>query len=286
MHLNFILVHFLFLEVILLYDMHIHSTYSDGQLTPEEIQSKMKSWKIKGSIIDHDNVKYYLDQKDTVFIPGVEFGLTYKGEEIHLLAYFIDPHNEQIMDLTTKLQKDRMRRIHKTVALLEELGISITIEEIKMKSKGSILSRSHIGEILYEKGYTKSIKDSFNKYLNPGKPAYVEKKAVNVEHILHVIRTSNAVSILAHPKTIKDQSIVLDIIDMGVDGIEIINSKHSYSEIIHYIKLAERFQLIKTCGSDCHGKEYNGRMLLGYYGMNYKALKPMIHLHQLRKKGL
>ena len=87
-------------------------------------------------------------------------------------------------------------------------------------------------------------------------------------------------------KTIKDENTVIDIIKMGIDGLEVVNSKHQYQDVVYYIHLADKYHLLKTSGSDCHGKVYNGKMLLGHYGMNYKALEPIIHLHQLRKKGL
>lgn len=270
-----------------MFDMHIHSTNSDGCLSPSEIFSKLKNEDMKGSITDHDNLEYYLNSKhDEFFIPGIEFGLTYKNEEVHILAYFIDTYDKELLDLTVKLQEDRNRRIHKTVLLLSDLGFSITYEEVERKSKGKILSRSHIGELLAEKGYTESIKESFQKYLNPGKPAYVDKKAMDVKEILRIIRDNKSVSILAHPKTIKDENTVIDIIKMGIDGLEVVNSKHQYQDVVYYIHLADKYHLLKTSGSDCHGKVYNGKMLLGHYGMNYKALEPIIHLHQLRKKGL
>lgn len=270
-----------------MYDMHIHSIYSDGHLSPEEILCKLKKNHLKGSITDHDNFDTYNESVlSEEFIPGIEFGITYKGEEIHILAYYINPGDEELIQLCEKLQEDRRNRILKTVDNLNEIGINITIEEVHSKAGGSILSRSHIAELIIEKGYASSMKEAFVNYLVPGKPGYVIKKAVDMKFIIEKIKNNHAVSILAHPITIKNQDLILELIHMGIDGIEIINSKHRYEDIIKYYNLAEKYHLLKTCGSDCHGKEYNGKMLLGNYGMNERMLQPIIHLHQLRKKGL
>lgn len=272
-----------------MYDMHIHSIFSDGRLSPEEILNKLKKDHFKGSITDHDNFDTYRDSKykeSEHFIPGIEFGITYKGEEIHILAYYIDTEDNKLIQLCEKLQEDRNNRIIKTIYNLNGINIDITLEEVQSKAGGTILSRSHIAELLIEKGYVSSMKDAFVNYLIPGKPGYVVKKAVDMEFIIETIKNNHAVSILAHPKTIKNQDLIIELIHMGIDGIEIINSKHSYEDIIKYYKLAEKYHLLKTCGSDCHGKEYNGKILLGNYGMNEAMLIPIIHLHQLRKKGL
>lgn len=275
-------------------DLHLHSNYSDGHLNTDEIIKLLEQIQMTGfSITDHDELKSITTVNEWIennnnqlyYIPGIEYGLTYKNREVHILAYFVDYNSNEIIEMTNYLQDDRNLRILKIIEKLQIMGLEIDLEEVKSLAAGTIISRSHIAQILLNKGYCNSIPNAFEKYLGPKQSAYVSKEAISIEELIQMIKRNEGVAILAHPKTVYNDNYVEEIINKGIDGLEIVNSKHQYEDVLRYYEMAEKYHILKTCGSDCHGKEYNGKMLLGEYAMNFHMVKPMIQLHQLRKKG-
>ncbi|WP_164995813.1 PHP domain-containing protein [Miniphocaeibacter massiliensis] len=276
-----------------MYDLHLHSTYSDGIVNINDIVNAINMIGIEGfSITDHDNIegvnlseslsrKYNLD-----FISGIEFGITYKGKEIHILGYFIDIKNSNILNLIKLAKEDRINRTNKIINKLNSLGIKVNIDELKNYSKKDIISRSHFANLLVNKGYCKSIKEAFSKYLDYSGLAYVSKNFAKPYEIIRTIKDTGGVSILAHPSTINNDEIVKEIIYFGIDGLEIINSKHALSDIIKYYDLANQFKLIKTSGSDCHGKLISKYKYIGRYTQNKKNINNIKNLHEFRINGI
>ena len=240
-----------------MYDLHLHSFYSDGVLSINEIIFLLSELKITGfSITDHDTVDGIVEAKNISekynidFIPGIEFGITIRKKEVHILGYYIDINNKYIIDIIEKAKENRLIRTQKILDKLKKEKIYISNEEIVRYSKKDIISRSHLAKILVDKKVTNSIKESFEKYLGNNGKAYIEKETMKSYDIINAIKNSGGVAILAHPACIDDDKIVEDIIKEGIDGLEIINSKHSLNDIIKYYKICNKYQLIQTCGSD------------------------------------
>lgn len=272
-----------------MFDLHIHSTYSDGNLNPESIIKVLRNRQIQGfSITDHDSIgaleeairisKMY----DIQFIPGIEFGVSYRGREIHILGYYIDPKNKELNYFVSKLQNNRKIRINKTLNRLNELGIQITQDDLSKYKGSNFISRSHIAMYLMDNNYVKSINEAFEKYLGESGSAYIEKNEVELKDVLDIIKISSGVSILAHPFKMNEKEII-DIINSGIDGIEVINSKHNKNTIINLMKLADEYHLIKTAGSDCHGRLYDDEYLMGKFLCPNSSVKRLESLHDLRK---
>ncbi len=272
-----------------MYDLHLHSIYSDGIVTVEEIIKSIEKLNLDGfAIADHDttsgipNAKQKAEYSNIEFIPGIEFGITINSKEVHILGYFIDINNEEIKKIISIAQDNRIKRTKKILKKLEEYNISITEKDLKIYSKKDIVSRSHIAYILVDKGICKNVKDAFKNYLGVNGLAYIPKVSITSIEIISAIKNSGGVSILAHPGDIKDDNIVMDIINNGIDGLEIINSKHSLEEIEKYYNLANKYKLIQTCGSDCHGKLINEKKFIGRYTLNKKNIERIKNLHFLR----
>lgn len=272
-----------------MFDLHIHSIYSDGNLNLESIIDILKEQKIRGfSITDHDCLDG-LEEAATIskkynikFIPGIEFGVSYKKREIHVLGYYIDYKNEKLNDFVAKLKDDRKIRINKTLSRLNELNIRIKESDL-YKYKGSdFVSRSHIAMYLVDNNYVNSINEAFEKYLGESGSAYIEKNEVELKDVLDIIKKSSGVSVLAHPFRMTENEII-EIINCGIDGIEVINSKHSKDTIINLMKIVNRYNLIPTAGSDCHGKLYNKEYLMGKFLCPNSSIKRLENLHDLRK---
>lgn len=272
-----------------MFDLHIHSTYSDGRLNPESIINNLKEQKIQGfSITDHDCLDA-LEEAVTIskkhnikFIPGIEFGVSYNGREIHVLGYYIDHKNKNLNDFVAKLQHNRKIRINKTLIKLNELNVQITEDDLNKYKGSNFISRSHIAMYLVDNNYVESVNEAFDKYLGENGLAYIEKNEIGLQDVLNIIKSSAGVSVLAHPfKMTKEE--ILDIINCGIDGIEVINSKHSRDTIIKLMKIVNKYNLIPTAGSDCHGRLYDEECLMGKFLCPNSSIKRLESLHDLRK---
>ncbi|SHI00407.1 PHP domain-containing protein [Sporanaerobacter acetigenes] len=264
-------------------DLHIHTTFSDGLLTPEEVVDLAVKKELDGiAITDHDTTlgidraiersKIY---KDIQVIPGIEFSCIYTTEEIHILGYFIDYKSPDLIQLTYNLRLERMNRGYKILDKLNSLGINVTIDDVKKISGANNIGRPHIARALIKKGWVNSIDEAFDKYLEIGKAAYVERYKLSIEDAIDIIHRCKGIAVIAHPGLIKDKNIIYYCIKIGVDGIETVHSKHSKKEIEFYTKLANKHNLIKTGGSDCHGQLINGDYVLGKYCIDLDNLDQM-----------
>ena len=272
-----------------MFDLHIHSTYSDGNLKPESIIDNLKEQKIQGfSITDHDcldgleEAEIISEKHNIKFIPGIEFGVSYNGKEIHVLGYFIDYKNKKLNDFVSKLQENRKVRINNTMIRLNELGVKINENSLNIYKGSDFVSRSHIAMYLVDNNYVNNINEAFEKYLGESGSAYIEKNEVELKDVLDIIKKSSGVSVLAHPFRMTEKEII-EIKNCGIDGIEVINSKHGKDTIIKLMKIVDKYNLIPTAGSDCHGRLYNKEYLMGKFLCPNSSIRRLESLHDLRK---
>ena len=268
----------------MIFDLHIHTNYSDGLFTPEEIVDLAIKKKLNGiAITDHDTIDgiesamaYNNNLIDSIYIiPGIEFGCIYKNEEVHILGYFIDYKSSKIINLSKELKRNRIDRSLKIIDKLNKIGFKIKMEEIEILTKGGYIGRPHIAKILVEKGYVNNIYNAFKLYLNRGRPGYVEKKSLNINETIDLIHELNGIAVLAHPGLLKDKTIINYCIEANIDGLEAIHSKHNMKDIEFLLNIGEKNSLIITAGSDCHGHIVNGEYLLGKYYINLNSIPLM-----------
>ncbi len=271
-----------------MFDLHIHSIYSDGSLSPKDIVLNIKQKNLKGfSLTDHDTIdgleeaKNYSQINNLFFIPGIEFGINFMEQEVHILGYFIDEKNTELIKLTDSLKDSRVKRIERILNKLNELKIPITMDELEKYKKTKFTSRTHIAMYLKENGYTNNMKESFDKYLGEKGLAYEKKDNISIDKVVSVIKNSGGVVVLAHPFHLNDRTLK-SILGCGIDGIEVINSKHNRNDIIKFIKLSEKYHLISTSGSDCHGRYFSDRLLMGDYLCPKESIDRLKALHELR----
>lgn len=265
------------------FDLHIHTTFSDGLLSPEEVVDLAKEKGIAGiALTDHDTVsgiehalKASKRYKDFHVIPGIEFGTIFEGEEVHILGYFIDYTSKMIIEATENLMKNRIKRGIRIIDKINSLGLKLSIEEVKKFTKDDYIGRPHIAKALMEKGYVKSTEEAFDKFLNRGKPAYVQRETFTLRETIDLIHKAEGIAILAHPGLLKNKDIIEKCIYFGIDGLEAIHSKHDEKDVRMFLKIARTNNLIITGGSDCHGKIINGDYLMGKYYINIKNIPQM-----------
>jgi 3',5'-nucleoside bisphosphate phosphatase len=248
-------------------DLHCHSTASDGTLAPEDVVRLGVEVGLSAlALTDHDTIdglsaaaaeakKLGLD-----FIGGIEISAEFpQPGTMHLLGYGIDAQSPVLRDLTKTLLDGRDTRNPKIIAKLQSLNVSITMKEVENEAGGNVVGRPHIAAILVRKGYVSSIKQAFDKYLAPGGLAYFDKERLTPAIAVGKIIEAGGIPVLAHPIQLRYlneaelERIVKDLIDLGLAGIEVMHSDHGPELVEKYTRLADRYKLLKTGGSDFHG---------------------------------
>ncbi len=256
-------------------DLHIHTTYSDGVLSPEElVDSAIEVGLTTISITDHDNVLGYYaakkhiedSQKQLEIIPGIEINTFYKKQEIHVLGYFMDLDNPDFQAMIEKQRKARKTQAQEIAKRLQKIGINVTYEDIKkcVIQKGSI-GRPHIAKSIMQKGTVSSVTEAYSKYINDSSKVYVQRKTVTPHEAVETIYDAGGIPVIAHPCDIENaQELIEELISYGLRGIEAYHRKHTPAMIEYFCSLAEKYDLIVTGGSDFHAPSlYTGQMVLG-----------------------
>jgi len=252
-------------------DLHLHTTASDGVLSPSEVVSYAKAKSLQAiAITDHDTIagcEEGLSEGGRVgfeVIPGIEISAEHSPGSMHILGFFLDIHHPLLNERLEYLQKARAERNPKIVAKLNRLGIDITYDEVVQASGGGQVGRPHFANVLMEKKYVRSFQEAFDRFLKKGAPAYVDKVRFTSEEALHFINEAKGVAVLAHPNTLgmngylELEKLVLRLVEEGLKGIEVYYPEHSATEVAQYRTLAERHGLLSTGGTDYHGMEKNG----------------------------
>jgi predicted metal-dependent phosphoesterase TrpH len=253
-------------------DLHTHTTYSDGRNTPKELIDLAKKFNYDiFAITDHDSISGFLKIKDYAkklgikLIPGVEISSLYNNKDIHILAYFFDFENKDFLEMLAFIQNSRQKRALKIIEKLNEMGKKITIEEVtELSGKTDLIGRPHIARALIKNGYCRNVQDAFYNYLGNDGPAYYPKLSLNPKEVIEIVKKAGGISVVAHPFQLENEFILLELIEMGVQGIEVFYRLHTKQQIQFYSSIADKYNLIKTGGSDYHG-DPDGRIIFGDY---------------------
>ena len=264
-------------------DLHIHTVYSDGTYTPGEVVKKAKEIGLVAiSITDHDSVEGVEEalQAGREFgvevVPGVEMSSDVEHDEIHILGYYLDFKKKEFLSKLDYFQKIRIERNERLFRRLEELGMPVSSEEVLKLAPKGVVSRLHIARCMVEKKYVSSIDEAFEEWLNPGKPAYVERERISPFEVINLILEAEGVPVFAHPFLSRRDDLIPKMIDAGLMGIEVYHSTHDEKTVKHYMEIAKRYDLLITGGSDCHG-EAKDEVLMG------KVDVPVSVLWELKK---
>ncbi len=249
-------------------DLHCHSTASDGSLPPVEVvQLAQRSGVSAMSLTDHDTVAGVAEASAEAerlgidFISGIEISCEFRSPgTLHLLGYGVDPQSEDLQALTRQLIEARDNRNPQMIAKLNAAGIAVTMDEWEKEAGGNVVGRPHLAQILIRKGHVRSVKDAFDKFLGQGGLAYFDKERLPARRAIELIRQAGGICVLAHPVQLRCgndaelETIVKSLVDQGLAGIEVMHSDHDARQITLCTQLAERFGLLKTGGSDYHGR--------------------------------
>ena len=262
-------------------DLHIHTNFSDGALSVKEVLLAAKEKKLSTiSITDHDNVNAIkaaqrLGKKlDIDVIPGLEISTDVEDKEVHLLGYFIDVDNEELKKYLSFFREERYYRAKRMIAKLNKLKIDISIDDVLTQANNSSIGRPHIANALIKANYVKDYYEAFQKYLRDFGPAYERKIHISAQSAIKLISDAGGLSFIAHPGHLKE-SILMELINSGIDGIEVIHPSHSEYQIKFYRAIVSQYCLLESGGSDFHGGTKKDDDNLGKYKINSKNLEAM-----------
>ncbi|MFN3966479.1 MAG: PHP domain-containing protein [Endomicrobiia bacterium] len=265
-------------------DLHIHTNFSDGSFSPEEVVRYAQEAGLSGiAITDHDITDGILPaikegvKRGIEVIPGVELSVELKNSsegEMHILGYFINWEDVQFQEKLKLFRTTRERRAIYILEKLSQIGIKLNEEKLlNLGGRGSI-GRLHIARLLLEEGYINDIREAFQKYLGFGKPAYVPKFRLKPEDAIRMIKKIGGVPVLAHPfyGNYGSRNIISGLVKFGLKGIESWHSKHPQKAKELFMNIAKEFNLVVTGGSDCHGPIGNEPPLIGTQKVPYEVL--------------
>jgi hypothetical protein len=263
-------------------DLHLHTSYSDGNLTPDELMKKAKQAGLKCiSIVDHDNIDGTDEavklgkQLDIEVIPGVELSTTVDNLDIHILGYFVDYHDKTLLDYLKFFREERLKRAERIVNKLNKLKVPLKLESVIAKNRTGSIGRPHIANALVEGGLIRSYQAAFDQYIRNGGPAYESKYTLTPSDAISLINKAGGLSFIAHPNYIKDEKIFSELINQGIDGIEVIHPSHPPETVDFLRKIASGYFLLMSGGSDYHGGLKNDENTFGTFTIPYKMVTAM-----------
>ncbi|MCX8015638.1 MAG: PHP domain-containing protein [candidate division WOR-3 bacterium] len=262
-------------------DLHIHTTFSDGLLTPEQavLTAREKGLSVI-AIVDHDAIGGITPaikkgkEFEMEIIPAVELSCLVKDIDIHIIGYFIDYKNSKLKGILSEIQKSRLERAKKMVEKLAQQGAEVEIERVLELAGHGAVGRPHIAQVLLEEGYISCYDEAFWKYIGYHCPAYVPKEKFSPKQAIKLIKQFHGVSVLAHPLSYNNHSIIDFLIEEGVQGLEVWRPDHTESDVKYLTNYALNHRRLITGGSDCHGGR-KGKITIGEVKIPYKYVKEL-----------
>lgn len=269
-------------------DLHVHTSASDGKFSPEDVIRKSAALGLGViAICDHDTtsgiapaLKAARAWPQLRVIPGVEVSTQTSGSETHILGYFVDLAHPEFKATLASLRDSRRGRARAMIAKLKALGIHVSWQRVQEIAGGGSIGRPHIAQTMLENGYITSFKEAFTRYIGLDGPAYVGRHKITPVEAVALIIKANGLPVLAHPTTVKDpEAMIAELKAAGLVGIEVYYNGYSDDERDSLARLADRYNLIATGGSDYHGIDDNAETMLGDANVPEEAAAQLITRH-------
>lgn len=273
-------------------DLHIHTTASDGNSTPEEIVRSARKHKLEViSITDHDTIRGYREAQkvartfdDIRLLPGVEITADFNGRECHLLAYCFDPDHLAVRKLLVRHYHSRLERGKWIINQLSKEGFDLDIEEVKAEASGGNIGRPHIASLLVKKGYVASFKEAFIRYLSDNSLGKIYNEYSTCRQVIRIIKKAGGAVVIAHPGNLYSDKELKQLVEAGVDGVEFLHPSHDYETQKRIEEFAEKYNLLVTGGSDFHGGNQEYQKFFGVVTINTKYVNRLIKMTEQRKE--
>ncbi len=246
----------------MLVDFHSHTNRSDGTGEPADLALLVRRRGVTvWSITDHDTLDAYADP---AFIPegarlvtGVEINTTYRGNEVHVLGYGFSLTDAPFAAALAENREARRRRIADVVKRLNAHGIDLTLDAVLKEAKGESLGRPHVAMALVRAGFAPSVEAAFQRLLSRNRPGYAPSSHVTPHEVIALIARAGGVAVLAHPCRLRDETLIDELAEAGLAGLEVFYPAHGPSQTAHFRAKAHALGLVMTAGSDFHDARYN-----------------------------
>ena len=254
------------------YDLHTHSTFSDGTATPSENVRLATERELLGlAVTDHDTLDGVEEARvaaadgELAIVPGLELSAEHDGTSLHVLAYWVDPAHTGLQAELRRLHDTRFRRGEMIVEKLQALGYDVSFERVRAIAGDDLIARPHVAQAMVEAGIVATEKEAFDRYISDEGPAYVPKHALAPLDALALIRDAGGACVLAHPGMWRgSEAVPEELIEAmaagGMAGLEVDHPDHDPEQRARYGAIAERLDLVRTGASDCHGARYDFRL--------------------------
>ncbi len=262
-------------------DLHLHSLFSDGTYTPEEIAAAARRNGIGAlSLTDHDTVEGCARMAAACaaagieYLTGMELTAAVGDRELHILGYGFDPGEPRLLAALAHFQEVRVQRIREMCERLQALGVPLPAEAVFRLASCRSPGRPHIARALVEGRHCGGFEEAFERFLKKGRPAWVPKARMTAAEAIALIHGAGGAAVLAHPALNHCDDLIPALAASGLDGIECYHSRHTPSANGHYLALARAHGLVATGGSDCHGMN-KGRPLIGSVTVPYALFEQL-----------
>ena len=264
-------------------DLHIHTTASDGAFTPAQVVEVASSLGLAAiAVTDHDTVDGVDDalaagrQCGVEVIPSVEISTMHQGRtEVHILGYFIDHRNADLVKFLRTLKDARRRRAVRMVEQLNAAGVPVTFERVAELANGGSIGRPHVARAICEVQAASSMNSAFGRFLQEGGPGYVPRYKIEPVEAVQIITHSGGVACCAHAAKLKRDELLLQLLGQGMAAIEVWHPDHTAAGARFYQRFAESRGLIATGGSDAHCFEGAGIGTIGQVTVPYEVVEQL-----------
>jgi 3',5'-nucleoside bisphosphate phosphatase len=251
---------------VLRFDLHCHSTHSDGLLAPRELLARAAAHGVDVlALTDHDEVSGLAEARDAArsvgiqFIDGTELSVSWRDTTLHIVGLRIDPDQPQLQAGLAAIRGGRTERAKRMAAALDDAGIAGAYEgALSYVTSERLISRTHFARFLVERAYVKDVREVFKRYLTPGKPGYVEHQWASLSDAIAWLHAAGGQAVLAHPGRYRISKAVMrelltEFKALGGDAIEVHTSSHTPAQYAEFSRYARDFGFLASCGSDYHG---------------------------------
>ena len=273
-------------------DLHLHTTLSDGRLTPQQLVRLASQRGLQViAITDHDSTEGIEASLETAqafpqlkVIPGIELSTDIPDNEVHLLGYFIDYNSSEFQRTLAQFRDAREERGKRMVEKLATLGVHVSWDRVKELSDGGAIGRPHIAQVMVEKEYVKLPQEAFNLYIGRNGPAYVEREKHTPVEAIRLILEVGGLPVMAHPMEVEQrESILPGLKDAGLVGMEVYYGYYTSDQVKYLMGLANQWGLIPCGGSDYHALGTPGEPEPGSVGPPMESAKALFALADKRR---
>jgi predicted metal-dependent phosphoesterase TrpH len=241
-------------------DLHLHSRWSDGEWAPRKLVRSARRAKLGAvSITDHDDVRAFPEAQaageelGVEILSGVEISTWRAGVDTHILGYGFDPADPGLERLFAAARAARGERAERMVDRLGALGMPIALDDVRRIAGSAAVGRPHVAQALVEAGFVSGHREAFDRWLGDGKPACVEKLRVTPAEAIAMVHAAGGVAVCAHPATLGRTEALDELVEAGLDGVEVRHGLHGAAAEAAYDAYAREHGLVRTGGSDFHG---------------------------------